>query len=320
MSDLNQVMAPFLQGQFFEEKGLKSIIFKPNEENNLNSTNNSKSAISARSNRNPINTKSVEALNKPKLGYLSSNGEVNYEQFIKTIVDFSKVQYSQISTASRRRKLSALKNFSRWCLEQELIKTDPLRSAPSSKLSERLPEYLNLEEILNYLKNLQQDFESQPEKYRNEFILFLVLYGCGLRIDEACHIKLADMDWSHSRISILGKGNKQRFAILPEFALIKLEKLILEKTVYIYGDKPLLPRTAYNWIKKRGLKACLHKPVHPHMFRHTYATHLLREKTDLRHLQELLGHASLAATQRYTHLDKDQLLQSLEAHHPLSKD
>ncbi len=305
MSDLNQAFAPFLQGHFIEKKASKSIVFNQISKENLNtnSTLRSKKSISSNS----------------KEQFLASFDNFSYDLFIKAVFDHSKSRLAQLTPASRRRKLSSLKLFSAWCLEQNLLTSDPLRSAPSAKLPERLPEYLNLEEVLSYFKSITQDFELQPHKYKNELLLFLVLYGCGLRIEEACRIRVETIDWSNSRITIIGKRNKQRFAILPEFIKSRLMKLVNTSDTFIYGSKALIPRTAYNWIRKRGLKAGLHKPVHPHMFRHTYATHLLREKTDLRHLQELLGHASLTATQRYTHLDKDQLLQSLESFHPLSK-
>lgn len=304
MSDLNQAFAPFLQGQFFKDLDEKCIKFRLNQEKDLNSET--------------LKTKNKSHSAAIKQKFFEDQTS-SLESFIQAVYNSSKSRSAKISAASRRRKLSALKNFSQWCLEQKLIASDPLLSAPSSKLAIRLPEYLNLEEVMNYSQSLLQDFDKNPTKFKNELILFLILYGCGLRIEEACNIKTKDLDWSQSRISILGKGNKHRFAVLPEFAKLKLEKLLDPNSTYIFGAKPLVTRTAYNWVKKRGLKAGLHKPVHPHMFRHTYATHLLREKTDLRHLQELLGHSSLAATERYTHLDKDQLLQSLENFHPLSK-
>lgn len=307
ISDMNQLIEPFLQVKFFVDFDQNSIIFKHLDQSILNS-NTPKSSFKSASTAKSKGSKGTKELPS------------TLQDFIKEAYNFSKTKYSSLSVPSRRRKLSALKNFSLWCLDNDLIKSDPLKSAPSSKLPERLPEYLNLDEIMVYFKSLMADYTSEPSKYKNELINFLVLYGCGLRTEEACTISTKSIDWSNSRITIIGKGSKERFAILPEFVKDKLQTLILNGDEYIYGAKPLIPRTVYNWIKKRGLKAGLHKPVHPHMFRHTYATHLLREKTDLRHLQELLGHSSLVATQRYTHLDKKQLLQSLEDFHPLSNE
>lgn len=301
-SDLNQAFYPLLGGQFTANQEIHQVIFQDFED--LKTEKTSSTFYSA--------SQQLCLINR-------SNFPISVTEFLDLAYENSKPRLSELSPASRRRKLSTLKNFSQWCLDQKLIERDRLRLAPSSKIPERLPEYLNLDEILIYFKSLLLDFTQEPHKYRNELLNFLVLYGCGLRTEEACHIKIKDIDFKQSRILILGKGNKERFAILPEFVKLKLEELIDPKATYLYGEKPLVARTAYNWIKKRGLKAGLHKPVHPHMFRHTYATHMLRGQTDLRHLQELLGHRSLLATQRYTHLDKDQLRQSLESFHPLSK-
>ncbi len=245
-------------------------------------------------------------------------GFQSLKYIIKIAYDHSKQKLSTLSPTSRRRKLSSLKGFSKWCLEQELIDSDPMRSAPTTKLKELLPKYLNLDEILVYYESLRSDVENEPFKYQNELLCFLVFYGCGLRLDETCNIRSENIDLKNCRILIKGKGSTERFAILPDFVIRRLKALWTPTDNYLYGKKALVNRTVYNWVRKRGLKAGLHKPVHPHMFRHSFATHMLREKTDLRHLQELLGHSSLVATQRYTHLDKDQILQSLESFHPLS--
>lgn len=310
ISDLNQLFEPLLQIKFFVDHPQNRLLLRQSDVSFLNKIPLKKLK----------STTSKDSVSPPHKTFTNGATTMKMEDFIKEAYNISKTKYSSLSVASRRRKLSALKNFSLWCLDNDLISTDPLKSAPSGKLPARLPEYLNLDEIMTYFKSLLKDFESEPTKYKNEFILFLVLYGCGLRIEEACSIKNEHIEWNESRMIITGKGSKVRFAILPDFAKEYLKRVILTDEIYIYGPKKILPRTAYNWIQKRGVRAGLHKPIHPHMFRHTYATHLLREKTDLRHLQELLGHSSLVATQRYTHLDKNQLLQSLEEFHPLSKD
>ena len=86
---------------------------------------------------------------------------------------------------------------------------------------------------------------------------------------------------------------------------------------YIFGSQPLNPRTAYNIVKEWGQKAGLNKPLHPHALRHSFATHLLSDGSDLRSLQKLLGHSSLSSTEQYTHLSLSQLANTLEGHHPL---
>lgn len=253
---------------------------------------------------------------------LDSFPDITDKLLTEVFNDF-KPKLSKLSAVSRKRKISSFKGFSKWCFENEIITTDPGKSISSIKLPQRLPKYLNLDEIISYFQNLKADFKTDPHKYRNEWISFLFLYGCGLRIHEACQIQTSNVDLKQKRTLVFGKGKKERFAIMPEFMALAIKPHLdfaqNEQWTYIYGEKPLVTRTVFNWIRKRALKAGIHKPIHPHMFRHSYATHLLREHTDLRHLQELLGHSSLTSTQVYAHLDRDQLLQNLERFHPLSK-
>lgn len=287
ISDLNQLFKPYLNGIF---------IYNPPE-----SLSFSKNEQKKGSNLDPLVTSSL----------------------LTEAFDRFKPQFANLAAVTRKRKISSLKGFSKWCLEYNFIDKDPTHQIASIKTPSKLPKYLNLDETLSYFKSLKKDLKSDPEKYRNEWVCFLYLYGCGLRIHEACQVEIKNIDLEHKRTLIFGKGKKERFAIIPEFMIQPLQEALSHaehhKWKYIYGEKPLTPRTVANWIQKRGLKAEIHKPVHPHMFRHSYATHLLRENTDLRHLQELLGHSSLASTQVYAHLDRDKLLQNLERFHPLSE-
>lgn len=287
ISDLNQIFKPHLNGIF---------IYNPPESLSF--------------------SKKVEEKGTSSPPELTSD-------LIKSAFDLFKPQLSKLAAVSRKRKISSLKGFSKWCLEQGFIDQDPTHSIASIKTPVKLPKYLNLDETLSYFKSLQQDFKSKPEQFRKEWLCFLFLYGCGLRVHEACQIKIKDIDIARKRTLIMGKGKKERFAIMPEFMITHISEALEQAQqhgwVYLYGEKALNTRTVSNWIRKRGLQAQIHKPVHPHMFRHSYATHLLRENTDLRHLQELLGHSSLASTQVYAHLDRDKLLQNLERFHPLSK-
>lgn len=150
-------------------------------------------------------------------------------------------------------------------------------------------------------------------------LLFFTIYGCGLRVSEACQIKMEDINLSKRQLRILGKGGKERMAVLPGALIPILEEQKKQKNKFLFGDKPLATRTAYDRIRKLGVAAGLLKPLHPHALRHSYATHLLSSGSDLRVLQQLMGHQSLAATELYTHLDVDQLARSMERYHPLSK-
>lgn len=117
---------------------------------------------------------------------------------------------------------------------------------------------------------------------------------------------------------IRGKGGKMRVIALPPLSWAALLAVPKAGQYILGGEQALSPRLAYDWVRECGRRAGLLKPLHPHALRHSYATHLLTSGTDLRILQELLGHASLAATQKYTHLSMDNIARSLEKHHPLS--
>ena len=147
--------------------------------------------------------------------------------------------------------------------------------------------------------------------------LFFLLYGGGLRVSEACRLKAKDVDWEARVVKIMGKGGKERLAALPPQAFQHLRPLRGGGGPYLFGAKPLPERKAYDMIRNLGRRAGLLKPLHPHALRHSFATHLLSGGADLRVLQELLGHKTLAATEKYTHLDLDQLARTLEARHPL---
>ena len=172
---------------------------------------------------------------------------------------------------------------------------------------------------MSLLKALECELiqNNTPETLR-DYVLILLLYGGGLRVSEACHISWADI-YSHKlEIRVLGKGGKMRIQALPSFCFTQINKMP-RIGKFIFGEKPLNSRKAYHIVNLWGKKAGLLKPLHPHALRHSYATHLLSSGADLRVLQELLGHSSLNATQKYTHLNLDQLARSLELNHPLGR-
>lgn len=145
--------------------------------------------------------------------------------------------------------------------------------------------------------------------------LILLLYGGGLRVSEACALQWKDLVEGARSLRIRGKGGRERVVAVPERTWEALTALKREGATVFNG---LGERKAYEWVRQAGARAGLLKPLHPHALRHSYATHLLTSGADLRVLQELLGHRSLAATQKYTHLSLDHLARSLEKHHPLS--
>ncbi len=135
-------------------------------------------------------------------------------------------------------------------------------------------------------------------------------------MSEACQLKWTNVDLEKKILRILGKGQKERLVALPDLTITELKRTN-QSEIYVWGSKELNQRTAYSMIRTLGAKANLLRPLHPHALRHSFATHLLSSGANLRTLQELLGHQSLSATEKYTHLSVDQLARTMEKSHPL---
>ncbi len=137
-------------------------------------------------------------------------------------------------------------------------------------------------------------------------------------MSEACSLRWTDIRMKERVLKVLGKGGKERLVAVPGKVTRALRPLAGSGDEFVFGAAALDARRAYDWVRDAGRRAGLLKPLHPHALRHSFATHLLASGANLRALQELLGHASLQATQKYTHVSIDQLARTLERHHPLS--
>jgi integrase/recombinase XerC/integrase/recombinase XerD len=182
-----------------------------------------------------------------------------------------------------------------------------------------------VDEVITVLKYLNSDFKTPEDKKKadHQKTLFLLLYGGGLRISEACNLKWKQVHLNEQKILVRGKGNKERYSVLPHFCTEHLnyfKKSYHDKNnEFVFGEQALNPRTGFEWIRQLGAAAGLINNLHPHALRHSYATHLLASGTNLRTLQTLLGHSSLQATEKYTHLSVDHLARLVEQTHPLTK-
>jgi site-specific recombinase XerD len=232
--------------------------------------------------------------------------------------------WGKLSIASRNRKTATLKSFFNWLYQENIIERNFSDLLICPKVSRKIPNFLSVDEVTSVIQSYSGRKLTHKELLQKN--LFVLLYGGGLRISEACQLKWKSIDFSYRRVLILGKGNKERILILPEFCIQNLKYLKFEneihygiKTDFVFGDKPLNPRTGYQMISDAGAKAGLMNQIHPHSLRHSFATHLLSSGANLRTLQTLLGHDSLSATEKYTHLNIDALGRMMDARHPLSK-
>ena len=242
--------------------------------------------------------------------------------------------WANLSPASRNRKGAVVKAFLKWMFAKGWIEKDLQALVRLPSLPHKLPVYLSVDEALCLVQTVQKAFLAKKSwEHQRDLILILLLYGGGLRVSEACQLTWKQVDWSKKVLRIKGKGRKQRLVALPEKVLKALKSI--PKSARAQKDKPVLShplskaktqdltplaeRKAYDIVKQWGQKASLNKPLSPHVLRHSFATHLLSSGSDLRTLQELLGHSSLVSTQKYTHLHISHLAKLLEKNHPLRR-
>lgn len=235
-----------------------------------------------------------------------------------------------IVKASIARKLSAIRSFYRYLLREEMVPTSPVETTSSPKLDRRLPSFLSVEEM-NRL--LEAPDLSTPQGQRDRALLEL-LYASGLRVSELVKLNLEHIDLDSREIRVMGKGSKERMVLMGEPAARALSdylrqgrpqlfgaRIRMTNAIFInrYGER-LAERRVQRILGKYGRIAGIGRRVHPHMLRHSFATHLLDGGADLRVVQELLGHANLSSTQIYTHVSKSQARKVYLSAHPLAKE
>lgn len=237
-----------------------------------------------------------------------------------------KITRNKISNSTYSRNLSALRSFYRYLIEAKLVDHNPFTQFKKIHVEKHLPDVLTFEQVEQILESYDLD---KPLELRNRCILETI-YACGLRISEACNLLLNKVDLKEMYITVIGKGNKERLVpFYPRLAEL-IELYIKEyRNLYASDDFPYLfvsnrgdkvsPRSVQLELEKVQIKTGIPINLHPHMFRHSFATHLLDNGADLRTVQELLGHANLSTTQLYTHLTYDRLKRTVEDAHPFSK-
>ena len=233
-----------------------------------------------------------------------------------------------IVKGSIARKLSAIRSFFSYLVREKLIEANPIKTVSSPKLEKRLPAFLTLGEVKRLL---EAPDTSTPQGLRDRALLEL-LYASGLRVSELTGLELGQINLDTNEIRVWGKGSKERVVLMGEPAAIALRTYLEHGRPELTGKKRsnalflnrygqrFPERAVQKLLEKYASLASLKKRVHPHMLRHTFATHLLDGGADLRVVQELLGHARLSSTQIYTHVTKKQAKKVYLAAHPLAKE
>ncbi len=231
----------------------------------------------------------------------------------------------ELSHATINRILSANRTFFHSLLENGYTKVDPFKRVSSAKSTRKIPTVLTEEEIEMILSCPTEDYTSLME-----VTMFNLFYSTGCRLSEILGMKIQDMDISNRRISVIGKGNKQRYVFLTTRAVDMLELYLPQRaevlkrtgnrddgTVLINIKGKQLPlSTVHSIFDKYSERLGLSKKFTPHVFRHSFATHLLDNDSDIRVVQVLLGHESIGTTQIYTHVTSKRLEEVYRKSHP----
>lgn len=231
------------------------------------------------------------------------------------------------SMSTIKRKLSALKSYFNYLERHHQLEKNPMVKIPIPKLSQKLPAYLQENEIDRLFNriNWPDDFSSQ----RDRLILDL-LYNTGLRRAELIDLKTSSLDWSNACLRVLGKGAKERLipfgqqlgTRIKKYLLVREEtfsNVAIQHLLLTDKGKVLYPKFVYNKVKHYLSVVSSAEKLSPHILRHTFATHLSNNGADLNAIKELLGHSSLAATQIYTHNTIDQLKAIYGQAHPKAR-
>lgn len=229
-----------------------------------------------------------------------------------------------LSGRSLQRRLSAVRTLFNYLCRHYGLENNPADGVPAPKSPKRLPETLGVDQLNNLLAIPDDD----PLARRDHAMLEL-LYGCGLRLSELTGLNLADVDWQQQILTVTGKGNKQRRIPFGKKATAALKIWMKERTLLLKQEEEALflskkgqrisNRSVQQRLKKWALKQGLDSNAYPHMLRHSFASHILESSSDLRAVQELLGHANLSTTQIYTHLDFQHLAGVYDKAHPRSR-
>ena len=231
----------------------------------------------------------------------------------------------KLQASSIARKISAIKGFHRYLVESEKTNTDPTLNLESPKIGRSLPSVLDYQ---SEVKKILEQPDVSTSLGKRDKALLEILYSCGLRISEAINLKLSDVDLKARYVIVLGKGSKQRVVPMGKEASLWLKEYLARGRTRLaksHSQNYLFLNHHGRKISRMGVwkilqfyvkKAGITKKVHPHTFRHSFATHLLKGGADLRTVQELLGHADISTTEIYTHVDTRYLKEVHKRFHP----
>jgi integrase/recombinase XerC len=222
---------------------------------------------------------------------------------------------------SLQRWLSSLRSFFQFCIRRGWLKNNIADGITAPKSPKTLPKVLDADQAAQFVQVEGDDFINKRDRALVELI-----YSSGLRLAEAVSLDINDIDWGDAMLTVTGKGRKTRTLPVGSHAISALKDWLEARKLYTQNDEPALfttqrgQRISHRAVQVRmqqlSIKQGMDNPVHPHMLRHSFASHMLESSGDLRLVQELLGHANITTTQVYTHLDFQHLAKVYDQAHP----
>ena len=248
--------------------------------------------------------------------------EINEDLIQQFIYEIAK----EISPRSQARIISGLRSFFDYLIFENYRESNPTDLIETPKIGVKLPDTLSEQEINSLISAIDL---SKAEGERNRAMLE-TMYSCGLRVSELIHLKISDLFFEEGFIKIVGKGNKERFVPIhysaQKYIVLYMNEIRshlsikkgFQDTLFLNRrGKSLSRQMIFMILKALAIKINLNKKISPHTFRHSFATHLLKNGADLRAIQQMLGHESITTTEVYVHLDTSYLKKIVEKYHPI---
>ena len=242
--------------------------------------------------------------------------------------------YKSLEKTSRARKLSALRSFYSYLNSAGIFTENPADLVAHPRIKQKMPSFLQVDAVFHFLDTLSRTALRQGSSWRKarNWAMFELLYSTGIRVSELIKLNLDGVAFAEALVRVSGKGRKERIVPIGTKALDALQYYLAalkfqfpmarasSQALFLNSRGGRLTARSVDRILKAQLIACgLWQRLSPHGLRHTFATHLLNAGADLRAIQEMLGHESLSTTQRYTHVNMDQLMKVYDASHPRSR-
>jgi integrase/recombinase XerC len=231
---------------------------------------------------------------------------------------------AKLSAVSIRRKLAAVRSLFKFLQQEGMVERNPASRLRTPKAPERIPDVMSAEKANHILDAAEKGVLAEKPSQERDLAILELLYGCGIRVSELVGINGNDLDLAEGWLKVRGKGNKERQVPVTERAVAAVKHYQEvrrakpeERALFVNkSGTRLSDRHVRSLVKFYALIASGDSSVHPHSFRHAYATHLLADGADLRAIQELLGHAQLSTTQKYTHVSLADLMATYDKAHP----